>query len=554
MIWQPPLHPSAVVLGVFAAVVACAAMIALMRSATRPRRAALIVLRSVALVAVGVVLLDPRIASPEAAESPEPTLHVLIDTSPSMAVAGVDGDTRLSAARDWLQNLPPEELPAKIAWHQFDTDAQPTDSPPTSVDRDADATRLFHAVRSMIDGAAAGDALLVISDGHDTTGSPDDAVARAAAARGVPIFAVPVGAGDGRRVLVTASPDRAFTGEPVTLRWFTAGFGDDAMVTIRRVDVTVYQALLDQGDAWVVAPFDDDSPPDAAASYNVTIADATGQAADGVTVRHLGRRIRVLLVEGEPNWNSRFVADALRGARNIDLTTVQSISPRRQIVQRYVPANADDGEPTVDVPVTFDDLRRYDVVITGRALERLMDGPSIDRLAEHVAADNGLIMLGEPMTGYTAAPPAVVDASLSIDFGRIGAGRVAKINDAQAWRSIFTTDSTSGSAAATLRAVVRWAAIGDAAPPRVEPDAAVAIDEMTDTTPRPDWLERLAAASGGQVLADDPQPLRDALAAAADPPIPLGETQPAWPRGWVFALIVVPLIAEWFIRRTGGLP
>jgi len=554
MIWQPPLHPSAVVLGVFAAVVACAVMVALMRSATRPRRAALIMLRSVALVAVGAVLLGPRIASPDATEPRQPTLHVLVDTSPSMAVADADGITRFDAARDWLNDNRLADLPAEIAWHRFDTNEHRTDGPPSRVDRDADATRLFHAVRSILDDAAAGDAVLVISDGHDTTGSSDEAAARAAAARGVPIFAVPVGAGDGRRVLFTASPDRAFTGEPVALRWFAAGFGDAATVTIRRDDVTVYQAPLDQGEAWVVAPFDVDSPPDAAATYTITVTDAIGRATDSVTVRHLGRRIGVLLVEGEPNWNSRFVADALRGARNIDLTTVQSISPRRWIVQRYVPVNADDdAEPTVDVPVPFTDLRRFDVVITGRALERIMDSAAIDRLAEHVAADNGLVMLGEPVSDYAPAPPAVAEPALSIDFGRIGAGRVAMVRDGEAWRSIFTTDSTSGGAAATLRAVVRWAAVGDATAPQVEPDTPAAIDEMTDATPRPDVLERLAAASGGQILADDLKPIREALAAATDQPIPLSEAQPAWPRGWVFALIVVPLIAEWFLRRTGGL-
>jgi len=551
MIWQPLLHPSAVVLGVFAVVVLCAVVVTMMRRVGWPMRIMLIALRTVALAAIGVVLLSPMAMRSDAPTPTPPTLHVMVDASPSM---GVDDPPRIARVNDWLSGKPLADMEADVRWWAFDAAARSIDPPPITINTSSNATRLFASLEHMTQSASPGDVVLLISDGHDTTGDAPTALVPP----GVRVFALPVAGDERRRAILVASPSRAFTDEPIELRLMTAGFDHDAPVTIHRDDESIFTHTVRDSNRIMDTPFNTTAQPGDVATYRAVVGKSDeAQAAAAATVEHLGQRVRVLMVEGQPNWNSRFVADALRGDAHVDLTVVQSISPQRSSVIRYAPSVRDDAEPaSVDAPITREDLRPFDVIITGRSLERCMSEDAIAALASHVAGDNGLVMLGEPVTEFTTAPPAVADASISIDYGRIGAGRVASIGDASVWRTLFAeADAKRQAAAATLRSVVRWAAVGDPRPRKIESDPPGPGDELTDTTPRPDVLEQLTRSTGGEVVTmNDLQPLRDALAAADQPAPADDDLIPAWPRGWVFALIVVPLIAEWFLRRTGGLP
>ncbi len=76
--------------------------------------------------------------------------------------------------------------------------------------------------------------------------------------------------------------------------------------------------------------------------------------------------------------------------------------------------------------------------------------------------------------------------------------------------------------------------------------------EMTDPRVNQAFLERLAARSGGRVLAEDQVPgLANILKAAV--PAALAVRRDLWHTGWSFAAILMLLGAEWVLRRTWGL-
>ena len=77
--------------------------------------------------------------------------------------------------------------------------------------------------------------------------------------------------------------------------------------------------------------------------------------------------------------------------------------------------------------------------------------------------------------------------------------------------------------------------------------------EFVSLKPGHEWAERLAKASGGQVLTlADLSRLPEIL---KDIRVPIEETitTPLWHSPWVFALVLGLLSAEWFLRRKGGM-
>jgi hypothetical protein len=76
---------------------------------------------------------------------------------------------------------------------------------------------------------------------------------------------------------------------------------------------------------------------------------------------------------------------------------------------------------------------------------------------------------------------------------------------------------------------------------------------MADPRVNDDLLQRIARASGGQVLAASQiGSLADRLRAGA-PATLLTARRDLWHTGWSFVLVIVLLSTEWLVRRSLGL-
>jgi hypothetical protein len=81
--------------------------------------------------------------------------------------------------------------------------------------------------------------------------------------------------------------------------------------------------------------------------------------------------------------------------------------------------------------------------------------------------------------------------------------------------------------------------------------------ELDDVNPDPDYLAKLAAASGGQVVSaaglEAAMAQREQARASQREQGDRAIWEPLWDRGWLLVVVLAALAAEWTIRRRNGL-
>ena len=108
--------------------------------------------------------------------------------------------------------------------------------------------------------------------------------------------------------------------------------------------------------------------------------------------------LKVLLVEGEPYWDTKFIAHSLRKDPRLSLTQVTQVTHKRK---ETITTRADKNMPIV--PRNMNDLRAYDVIILGKGIENVLDESVIKLLAEYVTDEGGRIIFarGRPYDPLT---------------------------------------------------------------------------------------------------------------------------------------------------------
>jgi len=280
----------------------------------------------------------------------------------------------------------------------------------------------------LIDGASATAArdILVLTDGIDTTGQSFEGAGEIASALGVRVHVVALGEalqGQDTAVVLSAMADRLVAGEVTSLiaqvrgpdeapaarlivrerRYADRSIGSIATERVlferivgfadprsRRFEIPIRPTVeRDEATAGGVELFE----------YTAELAPMEGeQRTDNnrarAVIRVTDAPIRVLVIEGEPYWDTRFLLAALRLDEGIELVSAQSVRVRRLLV-RWSDAGA--------VQLPFDTPMRTliaasDIVVLGRGVERLLDTDDARLVRELVVErGGGLVMLrGRP--------------------------------------------------------------------------------------------------------------------------------------------------------------
>ncbi|MEX0885560.1 MAG: VWA domain-containing protein [Phycisphaeraceae bacterium] len=398
--------------------------------------------RVAALAALAWLIAGPSVVERgrvDGAAAPAMQVVALVDTSASMNEPAGDGATRWDVATRWIEAMNAEtragrgpgasvlarfdERVSEIAW----ADA-------AGLEPVGEETRLLDAVEQMAARAGRGAVLVVISDGHDTHHREGDVrrvagVAGVAGARGQRVVAVPIAVASDEarpRLAMQALPeaDVVRRGESTHIAVMLAAPG----LVGRDVDIE----LLDEANTVVVerrVTLSDepgqvarlpvtpgDAPGAAVRVYHVRaaarddagrVAEVAGAEVVGVAVQVVDEPVRVLLLEGQPGWSSRFLARLLEDEPGVELTAVHRIASQRRLVMQpsgTAPASVDE--------LIGDGLRRFDVVVLGRAVDQLV-GPGF---AERVAAADVALLASRGATGHAgldALLPAVGDDGLA---------------------------------------------------------------------------------------------------------------------------------------------
>lgn len=386
------------------------------------------ILRVLAIVVLLFIVLNPQALLPHE-RSGKPKLVVLLDTSASMATPDVEGQPRVAAALRTLTNAATVTLLNRefaLDARQFDRAARPVDWAQVAPDAArGDASDLGAALMAAV--AELGDVkdqagVLLVSDGRATAPGALDA-AQLALARSVPLWTWCVGGVVPRHDLwieTASSETLAFSGAEVELvaTLHAAGYPNRSL----RVDLLQNDRCVQSTN--VVA----DPRPDAAGESDPTggaarvlfrvQAPETGESrfviraapdpdeADAanneraVFLRSVGGKVRVLLAEGQPHWDTKFLVQSLKREPHVDLTAVYRLNAVRRIT---VVSAAGSHERTEDdrFPRTAAAMEAFDIIVLGRGAEAFFDAGTEALLTGFVDRRGGSVVFarGKPYGG-----------------------------------------------------------------------------------------------------------------------------------------------------------
>jgi hypothetical protein len=446
MIWRPffPLAPTA--MGV-AVLLGLAVFVCVRTIRQQPGLSVATMLMRLGLITtLGLLLMGPSGIEPTARSQKKPTLHLLIDTSASMQTPDTDSMPRFEfVSQRWLT---PERLHDLRDLYDVELLAIDESSRtildevlrlPASQAATAGVSNIAQAVSDAViraDGATAGGmsggtsgGAVVLTDGRDTLDTPMHPVGQLAKARSVPIYTVPLGGPSmSRDVALIAVPDQPylFAQEPGRI-----------MVRVMQSNAGQSQTVLhvDQGDAresfpivfnghdsvTVDVPISHDEP--GMYEYQVYADTITGEAeasnnAQPVFMEVTAKRLRVLILEGQPYWDTKFLAHALRKDSRIELTQITQVSSdkRETIVSR-------EGA-VAGVPKSLTDLAQFDVIILGREIGNVLDAGTAGLLARYVSEHGGRLVFarGRAYDPKTSVGQSLVNAMSVVEPVVFGEG------------------------------------------------------------------------------------------------------------------------------------
>lgn len=400
--WQPYFAPA--VIAAVSVVVAVLAAVAYRRNF--PQRpivgSMLLAMRWFFIAAVALLLMGPSVMPPPAVSEERPCLTIVLDTSASMQVADVEGQSRYRhAVQHWLEARQLASWRERMNVRVMTFDAKPRVAEPANLrPPEGDETRLIEGLLAILGDMTSGSgALLLLSDGRDTQSRPAHEAVQLARAKSLPIFAVPLGGPSLQRdIALAALPMQEYllAKEEGQIRVTIAhtGVRDSATMLRLRCDgrELMTQPIHFDGSepVTVMLPVRQEEPGHY--EYEVSIDPVEGEIESRNNHRTLfvsvtAGRLKVLLLEGRPHWETKFLAQSLRKDDRLELTQIAEVAvgERERIVTRS-------EARVVEVPRTREQWRHYDVVILGRGLEHLLDAASAALLTRFVGEDGGHVI------------------------------------------------------------------------------------------------------------------------------------------------------------------
>ncbi len=374
-------------------------------------------LRALIILGLALVMLNPQSLLPRQRLS-KPKLVVLLDRSASMATRDAGNETRFAEAARTLGN--PSTLSAlnrefTLDLRSFDREARPLDPAQLGTNvPNGDASDIGRALMSAV--SELGDSksqagVLLISDGRATTSETVEA-AQLALARAVPIWTWTLGGPVARRDLwmETASAEAlAFSGAEVELAatLHAAGYPNRSFkVDILRQDQLLESQEVTPGTNGLGRVVIRVKAPEAGEQRFVFRAEPQPDEADtannerAVFLRSVGDRVRVLLAEGQPHWDTKFLVQCLRRNANVDLTAVYRLNANRYL--GIISAMGNEARMEQDLfPRSQEGMDLFDVIILGRGAEGFFDAQTEKFLGEFVSRRGGSVVFarGKPYGG-----------------------------------------------------------------------------------------------------------------------------------------------------------
>ncbi|HUE72540.1 MAG TPA: hypothetical protein VMP01_16770 [Pirellulaceae bacterium] len=443
--FEPLLHPA-----LWIALAALSAAVLLWYGWQRPiafprRRWGL----AMALAALGqalvlVILLNPIWLEAIPPPAGKPLVTILADRSASMATTeGEASQTRLARAIEQASAL------SQSLSRDFDVQVRTFDAATVAVSTeqlagvtaDGQSTDLAAAIlASLAADRPQGQALLLLSDGiHNAPGGSARVLqsVHTAKAMAVPIYTATIGGAAQLRDLELAlarEQELALAGQKVPLRATVRQRGALAssaeVVLLKAGQEIARQTVQVPPNGTANVTLDVLEPAAGLSRYELRIdkhpAEAT-TANNSATfiLRTIDRPIRVLLLEGKPYWDAKFLIRTLSQDASLELDAVVRVADGRFVKRKLHLAAAsgtEPGGPLTPAPqrqqesemvkdlsqlLAAESLGTYQVVVLGRDAEAYLDGDVLESLRNWISQDGGALVC------FRGAPVAQMSQQLS---------------------------------------------------------------------------------------------------------------------------------------------
>jgi len=145
--------------------------------------------------------------------------------------------------------------------------------------------------------------------------------------------------------------------------------------------------------------------------HRVQVAPWTGESSTANNTAEFGvwvlpTPVRILLVEGTPYWDSKFIAQLLQRQKNVELTLIYRLTTEKYFSVESASTNSGKGIAQLKAfPDTAEALARYDVVMVGKGFEYFLNPERIALLQDFVRERGGGLVFarGKPYTGELPA-------------------------------------------------------------------------------------------------------------------------------------------------------
>lgn len=444
-VWQPAGSPLHIVAG--AVVLAALAVFAYARTMPGRTVAAMLLLlmRLMLVAALAVLMMGPSRIPPSARDIKRPRLIMLLDTSESMRSVDCDRQSRIRCAIDRVfsrrhldllqaeyrltllgfdEHIHPlatgHSQPPKLPGHvnrpelnEIEPDLQgappaiTTDLHPSFssyfVRRDDEiatgkATYLNDSITSALSQSIAreeGTVVCVLSDGRDTQDAPIQPAASLAKSQHIPVYSIGFGGESLTRdatLLAVPMQEYLMPGEPgaILVKIYQSGMGE-ASSTLKIKQGTHVEsvpiAFNHKSLVELQVPIKQDQ--EGVYEYEVSLDTVSGEkeVANNSQIVFCDvhkKRIRILMLEGQPFWDSKFLAQSLRKDDRIELTQITQLSANKK---ETIVTRVESGSSRI--PQTQEDWDKFDIVILGQAIENVLDRKGVEQLKQFVSERGG---------------------------------------------------------------------------------------------------------------------------------------------------------------------
>lgn len=252
-------------------------------------------------------------------------------------------------------------------------------------------------------------AVVLCSDGRHTTGPAPEDAARALAARGIALHTLGVGSLDAPNDICVASLEgtlSVFLDETIhlTAHIKSSGLkGRNCKLVLRQGEKEIQRRELTlPEDGWLTQDFEVTADKSGPNVFRAAIEPLPGEtlltnnSAEAV-VDVANERLRVLVVDEFPRWESRYVASLLRRERRMNMTERWLVpselsGPRRKALPGEKPAGPGAASSALD---------EFDIVVLGDVAPDRLEDADQKRLARFVADRGGFLIV---LAGSKAMP------------------------------------------------------------------------------------------------------------------------------------------------------